>query len=182
MMSFTFHLSDMIHLVLYRILKFVHTHRWHMPKSESTLEDERQNLLWHLKIKTDCLIPARIPDIVIIKKTKSKTKKERTCLSMGVAVPADYKVKNQRIRKKRQILRSCQRTKKALKRDCGDDTNCNWRTWREPQWFSKITRDENQRAIGESSSNVELSQNTEKSPGDLGRLAVLIFHWKTRKE
>ena len=92
------------------------------------------------------------------------------------------------------IIGPCQRTRKAVKHEDNHDTNCNWSTWNGPQRLGKGTG-----IVGSWSSNqdhpdcniVEIGQNTEKSPGDLIRLAVthppvkdhqLTLKWKTCKE
>ena len=58
-----------------------------MHKPESVLENETHTILWDFEIKTDHLIPARRPDLVLI------NKKERTCQLVDFAVPEDYRVK-----------------------------------------------------------------------------------------
>ena len=71
------------------------------------------------------------------------------------------------------------------------NTNCNWCTWNDAQKLSKKTRRVGNHNTSGDYSIVEVGQNTEKSPGDLRRLAViqtpvkdhqLTFVWKTRKE
>ena len=52
-----------------------------MHDSESVLENETHKLLWDFEIQTDHLIPARQPDIVIVKKKEKKEKKRK---------PAEY--------------------------------------------------------------------------------------------
>ena len=55
------------------------------------------------------------------------------------------------------------------------DTNCCWRTWYNPQRIDKGTgRHGNNRTSGDhpNYSIIKIGQNTEKSPGDLRRLAV----------
>ena len=55
------------------------------------------------------------------------------------------------------------------------DTSCNWCTWNNPQRLVIGTgRLRNQRTCGDHPDNsiIKISQNTEKSPGDLRRLAV----------
>ena len=56
-----------------------------------------------------------------------------------------------------------------------DDTNCDWSARSNPQRIGKrIGRFRNQRTNGDYSdySNIKISQNTEKSPGNLMRLVV----------
>ena len=58
-----------------------------MQKTESFLENETHKILWDFEIQTDFLIPARIPDLVIINKTQ---------IIYGIvdfAFPANHKVK-----------------------------------------------------------------------------------------
>ena len=55
---------------------------------------------------------------------------------MDFAILADH-TEIQRKRKKRQILRSCQRTKITLEYYCDGDTSCNWCTWNDLQKLSK---------------------------------------------
>ena len=77
--------------------------------------------------------------------------------------------------------------------EAGDDTDCYWCTWNNPQRTGKGTaRFRNQRTSRDHPhySIIKISQNTEKCPGDLRRLAVtqapvknyqLNFVWKTLK-
>ena len=56
-----------------------------------------------------------------------------------------------------------------------NDSSCNWCTWNNPKRFGKWTgKLRNQRTNGDhpNYSIAEISQNTEKSPGDLRRLAL----------
>ena len=57
-----------------------------MHKPESVLENETHKILRDFEIKTDHLIPARRPELVLIGKKK-------TCLLVDFAVPADHRVK-----------------------------------------------------------------------------------------
>ena len=76
------------------------------------------------------------------------------------------------------------------------DTSCNWCTWNSPKRLGTGTgRFRNKRTSGDRPeySIIKISQNTEKSPGDLGRFAVtpvllspvknhqLMLEWKTLK-
>ena len=73
-------------------------------------------------------------------------------------------------------------------------TSCNWCTWNNPQKINKGTRWlRNKKTSGDHSnySIIKISQNTEKSPGDLSWLAAiqtpekdhqLMLGWKTCKE
>ena len=62
------------------------------------------------------------------------------------------------------------------------DIKCNWNTWYSHQRFGTGTGGLGNERTGEDHSNyniVEISQNTEKSPGDLRRLAVTQTSVKT---
>ena len=91
------------------------------------------------------------------------------------AVPIGRRVKKKRKPKNRQILGPCQRTKKAMEHESDSHTNCSWCNWNGPQRIEKgIQTIRNQRKNRDDSDYgiIEISQNTEKRPGYLGRLAV----------
>ena len=62
------------------------------------LENDTYKLLWDFNIKTDHLISARRPDIMII------NKKKRTCKIVEFAVPADHRIKLKESEKKNKYL------------------------------------------------------------------------------
>ena len=57
-----------------------------MHKPAPVLENVSHKLLWDFNIQTDHLIPARKPDLIIIKK------KKKICKSIDFAVPADHRI------------------------------------------------------------------------------------------
>ena len=57
------------------------------------LENDTHKLLWDFDIKTDHLISARRPDLIIINKKKN-------CKIADFAVPADHKIKLKECEKK----------------------------------------------------------------------------------
>ena len=62
-----------------------------------------------------------------------------------------------------------------MEHESNGDTNCNWHTWNGPQRFGKgVGRVRNWGTNQDYPNNslVKICQNTEKSPGDLKRLAV----------
>ena len=107
---------------------------------------------------------------------------------MDLAVLADHRVKIRENEKER--LTSCQRAKNLRNMKVtvistghkGDiNTNFNWCTWNDPQRLSKRTGEvRNRRTSGDHPNYciVVVGQNTEKSPGDLRRLAVTQTPWK----
>ena len=87
---------------------------------------------------------------------------------MDFAVPADHR-ENQRKRKKRQVLG-------AVERESNGDRNSNWGTLNGSKRLGKETgRAGNQRTNCDlpNYSIVKIGQITEKSPGDLWRLAII---------
>ena len=94
---------------------------------------------------------------------------------MYFAAPKDDRVKNKRKRKDKQILGSCQRTKKAVKHKSDSDTNCICSTWNDSNMLGKRKRrnvDERNNRDHLNFHVVENDQNTETSPGDRRRLVV----------
>ena len=62
-----------------------------------------------------------------------------------------------------------------MEHEGGNDTSCKWRTWNDPQRIGKGTgKLRNQRASREHPDYciIKISHDTEKSPGNLRRLAV----------
>ena len=52
--------------------KFDHTNKWYMHNPAPVLENDSHKLLWDFNIQTDHLIPARRPDLIIIKEKKKR--------------------------------------------------------------------------------------------------------------
>ena len=77
----------MIYWELCKRLKFEHTEKSYMHKQKYTLENEISTILSDIKIQTDQLIPARLPDLILL------SKKKRNCYLMGFAVSADHREK-----------------------------------------------------------------------------------------
>ena len=57
-------------------LEFDRANKWYMHNAESFLENETHKHLWDFEIQTGHLIPARRPDLVIVKKKKRKVKRQ----------------------------------------------------------------------------------------------------------
>ena len=93
---------------------------------------------------------------------------------MYFAVPVDHRVKIKENEKK-ETNRSCRTTKKENEHEGAGDTNYYCHTWNNPLRLIKSTRGVvNRRMSGNHPvySVVEISQNTEKSPGDLRTLRL----------
>ena len=84
-------------------LKFDHTKKWYIHNPAPVLENNTYKLILDFYIHTDHLIPARRPDLRIIKKKKKKRKK-RICKIVDFAVPADHRIK----------LKECEKNGKYL--------------------------------------------------------------------
>ena len=52
--------------------KFDHTNKWYMHKSQSARQNETHKNLWDFEVKTDHLISARRPDLMIVHKKKKR--------------------------------------------------------------------------------------------------------------
>ena len=73
-------------------------------KSEPVLVNKTHKIVGRFEIKTDLLISARRPDLVMNKKKKKK----RTCRQAGFAVPADNNKRKRREREReRERERAC---------------------------------------------------------------------------
>ena len=67
--------------------RFDHANKWYMHNPEPVLENDTHKLLWDFDIRTDHLISARRPDLIII------NKKKRVYKIVDFAVPADHRIK-----------------------------------------------------------------------------------------
>ena len=161
-----------------------------MHNPESVRENETHKSLWDFEIRTDHVIVARRPDLIIVKKKKKKRKnKEKENLqNCGLCW---VKLKESENEDKYFDLA---RELKKLENESDRYTNCNWCTWYSYQRIGKRTRGfRNKRTNGDNPnySIAEVGKNTEKSLGDLRRLAVIqtpvkdrqqTLTWKTLKE
>ena len=114
----------------------------------------------------DHLISSRQPDLIRINKKK---KKERTCRIVNFAVPLDHRVKLKENEKKDKYLNFAWELKKLWNMKVSY-TNCNWCYWYSHQRIIKGTGGlGNKRTSGDHPNYyiIEISQNTEKSQGDL---------------
>ena len=135
----------MIHWELCKKFKFNHTNKWYMYNPTSVLENDAHKLLWDFNIQADHLISARQADLIMINK------------------------------KKKENLQNCELCHRVKLKESDVYTNSNWCSWYSHQSIDKGTgRFRNKRKCGDHSNNciIEIVRNTEKSPGDLKRLAV----------
>ena len=94
---------------------------------------------------------------------------------MNFAVLADHSVKIKESKKKNKYLDLAREIKKVIEYKGDGDTDYNWCTWNSCQRFGKGTeRVKNQRINWDHTNySIVVSQNTEESPRDLKRLAVI---------
>ena len=118
------------------------------------------------------------------KEKRKKRKKKRTCWIVDFAVLTDHRVKVKGSEKRNKYLDLARELKKNLEHESDSDTNCNWYARYSHQMTGKGTEDH-------PNYNIKIGQNTERSPGDLRRLAVtqtpaedhqLTLVWKILKE
>ena len=154
------------HWELRKKLKF---DQWYIHNPESVVENDTYKLLWDFEIQMDHLISARQPDRIIF------NKKERNCRIVYFAVLVDHRIKLKEYEKRDKYLNFARELKKAVEYESDDYTNCNWWSWYTHQrigirtgWLGNNGTDGDCPNYG----MVEIGQNTEKSPGDLRRLAV----------
>ena len=118
------------------------------------------------------LISARLSELVIVKKKKKK--KKRTSWIADFAVPADHRVKmkeNETKDKNQELSREL----KTMEYEGYSDTKCSWCTWDNAPKIGNGTgrrRNERTRKDHPDYRIIKIGENTEKSPGDLRRLAV----------
>ena len=165
--------------------------------TQTPMEDHWLKLVWKTlkglikmiirEIQIDPPILARWPDIAIINKKKENLLVYGLCHSCR---PLSKKIKENEKRDNTKILLE---NKKTWELKGNNDTNCKWCAQNNPQMICKGTgRLENKRTSWEHLhySIINISQNTERSPGDLRRFAVTqtavknhqqTLRWKTPK-
>ena len=173
--------------------------KWYMHNPPPVLENDTHKLLWDFDIHTDHLISAWRPDLIIMNNNKKRKRKKIICKIVDPVVPIDYRIKLKECEKKDKYLDLAKELKKlwnmkvtivpivigafgtitkGLLKGLADLEAGGLGSWR-------TSRDCPNDSITEN------GQNTEKSHGDLRRLAVtqtpvknhqLTLTWKTLKE
>ena len=134
-----------------------------MHNPTSVLENDTHKLLWDFDTQTDHLISARRPDL--------NKKRE---LAELLTLLTQLKLKESK--KKAKYLGLARKLKKLWNMKVTIYTNYNWYSWYSHQRINKETGGlGNKRTTNGDHPNyciIEIVQNTEKSPGDLKKLAV----------
>ena len=89
---------------------------------------------------------------------------------MDFAILADYRVKLKESEKKEKYLDLARELKKTVEHESDVYTNCNWCSWHNPQKIIKGTGGLGKKRMSGDYPNyyiIEISSNTEKSPGYL---------------
>ena len=141
-----------------------------MHNPEPVLENETHKLLWDFEIQMDHLISARQPDHLIINNNKQK----RTCRIVDFAIPAGHGVKLKESEKKDKYLDPARELRKLWNMKVTVIPIIVGSLGTVKRGLVKRTAGlRNKRSGGNLNySIVEISQNTEKSSGDLRRLVV----------
>ena len=157
-----------------------------MHNPASVMENETYKLYWDFGIQTDPLILARWPDLIIV-----NNKKKKTCKIVDFAVPADHRVKLKENEKKDKYLNLAWELKKLWNLKVSIIPIVIGALGAITKGLIKGTGRHGNNGTSIDYCIVEISQNIEKSPGDLRRLAVtqtsvkdyqLTLIWKTLKE
>ena len=99
-------LGKIVHWKLARKCNFEAGDKWYEHEPESVLESEDHKILWDFSIRTDHVIEAWRPDLVIV------DKKRRTCKMIDFAFPGDSRVegkKKEKIEKYQDLIRESQK-------------------------------------------------------------------------
>ena len=136
-------------------------------KPSISLENDAHEL-WNLDIQTDHIISARRPDFIII------DRKKRTCKIVDLVVSTDHRVKLKRSEKNDKYLDFTWEVKKMeLENDGYVSYNCH-PGYSHQRTYKRTGGLGNKKTSGDHPNYciIEIGKNTEKSPGDLRRLAV----------
>ena len=133
-----------------------------LPNFICTKHNPSYGIPWDCEIKTDHQIPARRPHRVSTKITSSRSQSE-----------------NQRKRKKIDKYSDLERKqKKAIKHTGDGGAYCSWCSWSASQSLGEGTGGTGNQWKNQNHSdysNIEISKNTEESPGELRRLAITLI-------
>lgn len=83
-----------LHWSLCKHFGFAHAEKWYEHRAEKVIENEKCKLLWDFDVKTDKVISARRPDLLIVHKEK------REATIIDVAIPGDSRIASKEAEKK----------------------------------------------------------------------------------
>ena len=127
----------------------------------------RHNLRWDFDIQTDHLDKTT--------RLYNNQRKNRTWKIVNFAVPVDHRVKLIESENNDKYFNHARELKKTVEHESDVYTNCNWCSWCTHRRIKKGAGglgNEGMRGDPPNYYIIEISENTEKSPGDLGRLDV----------
>ena len=117
-------------------------------------------------------------------RTYYNQQKKRTCKIVDFAILADHRIKLKENDKKDMYLDLARELKKTMEHEGDNYTDRDWFFWYSHRRIIKRTGGLGGRRTSGNHPNyyiIEISQNTEKSPGDLRRLAVTQTPVKTHQ-
>ena len=164
--EYDYRVGKIIHWELCKKFKFDHTNKWYMHNPVTVLENEIHKLLRDFNIQTDHLMLARRLDLIII------NKKKRTCQIVDFAVPADHRVKLKESEKKDKYLDLDRELKKLWNMKVMIILVIIGALGTVTKGLIKGTGGPGNKRTSGDHPNYSIIENTEKSPGDLRRLAV----------
>lgn len=85
--------ATMVHWELCKQHGLHHSQKWYEHRADAVMENDNVKILWDFNVRTDRVIEARRPDIVLIDKLNKET------LIIDVAVPGDFRVKDKELEK-----------------------------------------------------------------------------------
>ena len=85
--------ASIVHWELCKIFGFRRDNNWYDHHADSVLENDAAKILWDFNIRTDRVIEARRPDIVVVDKKSLET------VLIDIAVPGDFRVKDKETEK-----------------------------------------------------------------------------------
>ena len=135
-------MRKVINRELCKKIKFYLTTKWYVYKSESVLENETHKIFGDFETQTDHQPEDQTKWWLTKEREREggeKGGKERTHCVVDFAVPALNRVKFRENDKSEKFLDLAgELKKKNMEHEGDDDTNCNWRAWKDPQSFEEL--------------------------------------------
>ena len=164
--------GEVIHWEVSKKFKFDHAYKWYLHNPESVLENATHKTLGFGDInRLSNLGQTTRPSYR--KKKQQQQQQKRTCWIMDFAVPADHRVKLKKTKKRDKYQDLARELKKeTMEYESYGETNCNWCTrYRLAQGLEDLETRGRVETI-QTTALLGSAKNSEKSPGDLRRLAI----------